>query len=68
VGQSNYVHLNFDKILRETDKALLIRFDDDTEEWIPLSQIADPEDYKVGYGPGEISLTEWICREKGFEG
>lgn len=49
-----------------TDNALLIRFEEDIEEWIPVSQIADPNDYDVGDMDGTISLTEWIANQKGL--
>ena len=66
MGESRWVHLDFDEILRETEKAFLIRIDDE-EYWIPFSQIADPEEYREGDTDGEISITEWIAREKGLE-
>jgi hypothetical protein len=61
---SNWIHLDFETIVRETDKALLVRFEDGEESWIPLSQIADSDDYREGDGPGTISVTEWIAEQK----
>lgn len=62
----SWVHLHFEKILRETDKALQIRFESGEEHWIPLSQIADADDYSEGDTNGSISITEWIANEKGL--
>jgi hypothetical protein len=67
MGSSNYVHFDFEKIIRETDKALLVRFDGGEEVWVPLSQVADAEDYRAGDEDGEISLTEWFVRQQGWE-
>lgn len=67
MSASNWVHLDFEKIVRETEKALLVEMPDGEEVWLPLSQIADQDDYHVGDGPGTISITEWLAREKGFE-
>lgn len=64
---AGWVHLDFEEILRETDKALLVRFEDGEEHWIPLSQIADSDDYSEGDVNGTISITEWIANEKGLE-
>jgi hypothetical protein len=63
----NWVHLDFDLIARETDKALLVKFTDGNEHWIPLSQIADPRDYAEGDEDGTISVTKWIAEQKGLE-
>lgn len=67
MGAGNYVHFDFEKIVRETDKALLVRFDGGEEVWVPLSQVADADDYKAGDVDGEISLTEWFVRQQGWE-
>lgn len=64
MGSSNYVHLDFDAIVRETDKALLVRFKGGREEWLPLSQIADSDDYRAGDKNGTISVTEWLANQK----
>lgn len=64
---SNWVHLDFGKILRVTDRALLVRLEDGEEDWFPLSQIADSGDYKAGDTKGTISITEWLAKEKGLD-
>lgn len=67
MSESRYVHLDFEEIIAETDKALLVRFDDETEEWIPLSQIADPDEYHAEMGGGTISITKWLVEQKGVD-
>jgi hypothetical protein len=61
----SWIHLDVDKIVRATDKALLLRIDGE-EYWIPLSQIAGPDDYDEGDEDCTVSVTEWIAREKGL--
>lgn len=65
MGASNYVHLQVEKVVAESDKALLLRIDGE-EHWVPLSQIADPDDYQKGDEDVEIAVTEWIANQKGL--
>lgn len=67
MSNSNYVHIDVEEILRVTDKALLCLIDGE-EVWLPLSQIADADDYDFGVGDQEltVSITEWLAREKGL--
>lgn len=65
---SQYVHMDFDEIVKETDKALLVRFSHGEECWVPLSQIADPNDYKAGDTEGTMSVTEWLAKQNGWDG
>lgn len=61
-----WVHLDVEEIVRETDKALLLRLDDGEEVWIPLTQIADADDYHEGDTNCTVSVTEWIAEQKGL--
>ena len=63
---SRYVHLNVEKIEHETATAFLLRLEDDSEYWIPKSQIADPDDYEEGDENCTVSVTEWIAAQKGL--
>ena len=63
---SNWVHLEFEEIVRGTEKALLVRLAEGEEVWLPLSQIADADDYRAGQKSGTISVTEWIAQQKGL--
>jgi hypothetical protein len=65
MGSSNYVHVNVDKVLRETEKAFLVLVDGE-EVWLPHSQIADWDDYEAGDENVTMSVTEWIAEQKGL--
>ena len=64
---SEYVHLDFKTIHKETDKALLVELEDERRFWIPLSQIADSDDYREGDTDGTISVTTWFAHKEGLE-
>lgn len=57
----------------KTDSAVLLTFYEDlpeeTEEWIPFSQIEDIDalDNVDKDGNAEVSITKWILKEKGIE-
>ncbi len=63
-----WVHIEFDFIERETDKALLVQFSDmDSPIWLPLSQIEDNgEAYRQGDREGSMCITKWIADQKGL--
>lgn len=65
MGASNYVHIDFDSIRRETERAFLFIIDEE-EVWLPKSQIADADDYNEGDENGTVSITEYIANEKGL--
>lgn len=65
MSASGYVHVDVDRIERETDKAFLVLIDGE-ETWIPKSQIADADDYNAGDEDLTLSITEWIANEKGL--
>ena len=67
MSNSNWVHLDVDKIVHETDSAFLLRLQDGEEIWMPKSQIDNPDIYQTGDEDLTISVTEWIAREKGLE-
>ncbi len=68
MSASRYVTVKVAKILKETDKALLcLLVEDNREEWIPFSQIADYEDYDEGDADLEISVTAWIAEKKNLD-
>lgn len=60
---SKYVRIEPVDILRETDKALLVRYQGE-EHWIPLSQIEEPEGCEVGDTSTSLVITRWIAEEK----
>lgn len=52
--------LEFDEVLRETDLALLISFEEDRAEWIPKSQIREMRGKTV-------VLPRWLVEKNGLE-
>jgi hypothetical protein len=67
MSASGYVHVHVDRVVRETNAALLLEVDG-VSEWVPKSQLADPDTYEAGDTNLTVSMTEFIAREKGFEG
>jgi len=63
---SDWIHLDVEEILNGTDKAFLVRLEDGEEVWLPVSQIADPDDYEVGDTDCTISISAWLAKEKGL--
>jgi hypothetical protein len=70
MSASDYVHVDVAEIVAETDKALLLILDDDdgTKVWVPLSQIADSDNYSKGDKNLTVSITRWIADKLGIEG
>lgn len=67
MSAGSWVHVDVKKIVKETDKAFLCRLEDGRQEWLPKTQISDPDDYEEGDENCTISITEWIANEKGIE-
>ena len=54
------------EFVRRTDRAILVKDGGDEELWLPLSQVEDfAEDAKPGDAL-DISLPEWLAKEKGL--
>lgn len=68
MGHSSWVHISVEKILKATEKAFLCRIADcDEDVWLPFSQVSDPQDYSEGDEDCEMSITEWLAKEKGID-
>lgn len=67
MSASNYVHIDVEEILRETDAAFYVLLPSGEETWLPKSQIADADDYNKGDKDCTLSITQWIARQKGIE-
>ncbi len=67
MSASNWVHLEDCEVLKETEKAILIRYDDE-EIWLPRSQVSEGDKYTAGDKGVTVSISEYIAREKGIEG
>ena len=52
------VQIEFDEIIKETDKAYQIKFDSENVVWIPKSQCRI-----IG---NQAHLTKWIAKDKGL--
>ena len=65
MGESRWIHIDFDDITKETDNAFLVVLEDGEQVWLPKSQISDADDYEVG-DSGTMSITEWIAEQKGI--
>lgn len=57
---SEFVHLDFLVIRRETAKAFQVHLEDGRFVWLPKSQVADAGDYAAGDKDGTISVSEWF--------
>ncbi len=66
MSSSNYVRLDVDEVVRETDKAFLLRIDKENEVWVPLSQIAHSDQYMAGDRNCTISVTSWFAEKRGL--
>ena len=54
------------RVIRTTDKAVLVEVDDGEEVWIPLSQVEDNgEDLKDG-DKGVLFISEWWAEREGL--
>ena len=60
---NDYTHLDVEKIKTITEKAMLIKLEDG-EHWVPLSQIADADDYEEGDEDLTLSVTAWFCKKE----
>lgn len=66
MSASEWVHLDVELIVRETEKAFLLRLEGGAEYWIPRSQISEPENYEQGDEDVTISISQWIAEQKGL--
>lgn len=66
MGISNWFHLDFQEIERETDKAFCVILEDGEQIWLPKSQVSDSEAYQAGDKDGIISISEWFARKEGL--
>lgn len=64
MGASKWVHLDVDEILRETEKAFLLRLEEGQEVWVPKSQISEPGIYSEGDRDATVSVSEWFAEKE----
>lgn len=53
-------------VMRETEKALLVRLADDREAWVPKSQLVEASDLKYDGDAGVLRVTRWYAEQKGW--
>lgn len=66
MSASNWVHLDVERIERETDAAFLLLLEGGELVWVPKSQVSEPGDYSAGDENLTVSVTEWIAQQKGL--
>ena len=57
------------KVIRTTEKALLVDDGKEPNKWVPISQIqdwCDGPDETPGLGTTSICIPEWLAKEKGM--
>lgn len=59
--------VTFDRIVRESDLALLLDFGEGTREWFPKSQLRDLEEAASAKDKSTVLIPEWLVLEKGLE-
>ena len=62
----SYLAFDIDEVVRETDLALLLRFEDGDEVWIPKSVIESVDQIRDGDAEIEVSIAEWFCEKEGL--
>lgn len=67
MGNSSWVHLDVDRVVRLTEKAMLVEIDGE-EVWVPLSVVADAETYEEGDTDVTISVQEWWAEKNDLGG
>lgn len=66
MGNDDYVSITVD-VLYVTDSAVLVTDgDEDSNIWLPLSQIVDSDNLEPGQEGAEIMVAEWLALKKGL--
>jgi hypothetical protein len=53
-----------DEIVAETELAMLLRFEDGEERWIPKSVIEEPHEVRDGDVNVRVSIAEWFAKKE----
>lgn len=64
MGRYTTVDVEVDAILRETEKAMLVR-QGDTQAWVPMSMVEKIT--RKPDGRAEIRIPDWLADEKDLE-
>lgn len=50
----------------ESDKAILVRFEDNHQAWIPKSQVDDDSEVYSRHDSGTLIISEWWADKEGL--
>jgi len=65
VGQKEYLSLDYDEVIHETEKAYLLAFGD-LQQWLPKS-VVDPEFMPLDEDGGEVAVEAWFIHKQELE-
>jgi len=55
------------KVVKETDRALLVRLEDGEEKWVPKSVIHDDSEvFNASTQEGKLVLEAWFAEKEGW--
>jgi hypothetical protein len=66
VSRSGYADVDVDAVLAETQLAFLLEIRGD-RVWVPKSHVRDAHVYSKGERDVVMSLSEWMCDQKGID-
>jgi len=66
MGMTKYVHLEGCRVIRDTEKAILIEYNGE-QHWLPRSVVSNGDNYEQGDKDLTISIPEKWANEKGIE-
>lgn len=62
MSASNWEHLESCTVLRDTEKAILVEYEEE-EFWIPRSCVSEGEKYEEGDEDVTLSVSEWFWKK-----
>lgn len=64
--EQDYVEVDFDEVIHETENAVLFEFDKDRgrEVWVPRSALQSLDVRRNG--SGSVEIVEWFAKEHGL--
>lgn len=63
---SDYVHLDVEEIVKETEKAFLLLLSNGSKHWVPMSVCADSDNYSEGDRNCTVSVRRWFAEKEGL--
>lgn len=65
MSYGQYVHLDVERVVRETEKALLLLVEGE-ELWVPKSVVSAPGEYAEGDENCTVSVAAWWAGKNGL--